>query len=125
MRLGVCLEKKLSMMRTAFGILFILSCIDVRAAVGVRMVFGLTDRMEIKWDGSAVARAGHIAAIEPWRFEGSDAVQGNSWQASTHTVRLFRGVLEANAQLPIVANGVVVYLDDANESTVIDFTTAQ
>jgi hypothetical protein len=40
-------------------------------------------------------------------------------------VRLFRGLLEANVQLPVVANGVVVYLDDANENTVIDFTTAQ
>jgi hypothetical protein len=97
------------------------------AAVGVRVIFGLTDRAEVKWDGSATARSGHIASSEPWRFEGNDSLQGTSWIASTHIVRLFggRGLFGNQTELPYVANGVVRYLDDARENTTIDVTTAQ
>ena len=81
----------------------------------------------MKWDGSAAARGGHIASIEPWRFEGSDALRGNSWTASTHIIRLFggRGLFGNTVELPYVANGVVLYLDDSSENTSIDITTAQ
>ena len=103
------------------------SCIfsgAAQAAVGVRVIFGLTDRSEVKWDGSAAARGGHIASIEPWRFEGSDSLRGNSWTASTHIIRLFggRGLFGNRVELPYVANGVVLYLDDSNENTSIDIT---
>jgi len=113
--------------RAAFAIVFALFSIDAQATVGVRVIFGLTDQAEVKWDGSAAARGGHIATIEPWRFEGSDALRGNSWTASTHPVRLFggRGLFGNTAQIPHVANGVVLYLDDSSENTSIDVTTAQ
>ena len=102
-------------------------CLQAHAAVGVRVIFGLTDRGETKWDGSATARSGHIASVEPWRFEGTDAVQGTSWTASTHEVRLFggRGLFGQSQTLPFVANGVVLYLDDASDNTEIDVKTAQ
>jgi hypothetical protein len=45
-------------------------CIPSQAAVGVRVIFGLTDQAETKWDGSATARSGHIASIEPRRPAG-------------------------------------------------------
>jgi hypothetical protein len=114
-------------MRAAAAIVFALFSLNAQAAVGVRVIFGITDQAEVKWDGSAAARGGHIAAIEPWRFEGSDAVRGNSWTASTHTVRLFggRGLFGNTAQIPYVANGVVIYLDDSSENTSIDITAAQ
>ncbi len=78
--------------------------------------------------GRLSERAAAISpTIEPWRFEGTDAVQGTSWTASTHVVRLFggRGLFGNQVELPFVANGVVLYLDDANENTEIDVTTAQ
>jgi len=111
----------------ASAILLALFCLDAHAAVGVRVLFGLTDQAEVKWDGSAEARGGHIGSVEPWRFEGRDALRGNSWTASTHPVRLFggRGLFGNAAQVPHVANGVVLYLDDASENTSIDVTTAQ
>lgn len=114
-------------MRAAATILFALFCLDARGAVGVRVLFGITDQAEVKWDGSVVARGGHIASLEPWRFEGTDALRGTSWTASTHAVRLFggRGLVGNVVQLPHVANGVVVYLDEASENTSIDVTTAQ
>jgi hypothetical protein len=65
-------------------------CIPSQAAVGVRVIFGLTDQAETKWDGSATARSGHIASIEPWRFEGRDALHRWSRQdqgTGTATVR--------------------------------------
>src|SRR5215831_11251623 len=97
-------------------------CLPADAAIGVRVIFGLTDRSEVKWDGSATARSGRIASIEPWRFEGTDSVQGTSWTASTHIVRLFPPNQPGR---PFVANGVVLYLDEASENTAIDVTTAQ
>src|SRR5215472_8241033 len=102
-------------------------CVPSQAAVGVRVIFGLADRAETKWDGSATARAGHIASLEPWRFEGTDTVRGNSWTASTHIVRLFggRGLFGNQVDQPFVANGVIIYLDDAGENTVVDVNTAQ
>ena len=103
-------------------------CVQAQAAVGVRVIFGLIDRAETKWDGSATVRGGgHLATIEPWRFEGTDAVQGTSWTASTHVVRLFggRGLFGNQVEPPYVANGVVLYLDDASENTQIDLNTAQ
>src|SRR5215469_10920994 len=96
-------------------------CLPADAAIGVRVIFGLTDRSEVKWDGSATARSGRIASIEPWRFEGTDSVQGTSWTASTHIVRLFPN----QGERPYVANGVVLFLDDASENTTIDINTAQ
>src|SRR5437773_1155385 len=105
----------------------ILVITQAQAAVGVRVVFGLTDTSPTKWDGSASVRAGHIAAIEPWRFEGADAVNGNSWIASTHEVRLFggRGLFGLQANIPQVGNGVILRLDDASENTEIDVKSAQ
>ncbi|HEV3333025.1 MAG TPA: hypothetical protein VG096_18685 [Bryobacteraceae bacterium] len=114
-------------MKSSWLILLAALCSTAHAAVGVRVLFGLTDRAETRWDGSASARSGHIAQIEPWRFEGTDAVQGDSWTASTHEVRLFggRGLFGNQVQIPLVANGVLLYLDDANENTEIDLQTAQ
>jgi hypothetical protein len=114
-------------MRRAFAFLLCLLPLGAQTAIGVRVIFGLTDRSEVKWDGSAEVRGGRIASVEPWRFEGADAINGNSWVASTHPVRLFggRGLFGLSTELPVVANGVVLYLDDASGNTTIDVNTAQ
>ena len=114
-------------MKTALLGALVMFCIHADAAVGVRVIFGLTDTAATNWDGSAAARSGHIAEIEPWRFEGPDSIQGNSWTASTHRVRLFVGTAQAGAANanPFVANGVILRLDEANDNTEIDVKTAQ
>src|SRR5579864_1932313 len=111
-------------MRTAAFILLAGFCLHAQNAIGVRVAFGLTDTTDTRWDGSAAVRAGHIAEIEPWRFEGSDTIRGDSWTASTHGVRLFGGG-GLQAAIPHVANGVILRLDDANEDTEIDIKTMQ
>ena len=49
-------------------------------------------------------QGGRMVSLEPWRFEGTDAITGDSWRISTHPMRRFNG---AGAP-PIVANGMVV-----------------
>ncbi len=114
-------------MRTSSVILLAAFSLHCYAATGVRVVFGLTDTSETRWNGSATVRAGHLAEIEPWRFEGNDAIQGNSWTASTHEIRLFggRGLFGGANAIPFVANGIILRLDDANENTEVDVKTAQ
>src|SRR5579864_7402430 len=114
-------------MRSSSVILLAAFAVHAWAATGVRVVFGLTDTAETGWNGSATVRAGHLAAIEPWRFEGNDAIQGNSWTTSTHEVRLFggRGLFGLESAFPFVANGVILRLDESSESTEIDVTSAQ
>lgn len=116
------------MSRLALSLLLLGSVvIPVQAAVGVRIVFGLTDQADTVWDGSVTARGATVAGIEPWRFEGADAINGSSWKASTHEVRLFggRGLFGATQTIPIVANGVVVLLTGESESAELDIKTAQ
>src|SRR5262249_23484270 len=90
---------------------------------GVRLLLGLTDSESVKWDGEASLRGGALQSIEPWRFEGSDAISGTSWTASTHPARLFGGGRLVEPQ--VVANGVILWIDQADESAEIAVKTAQ
>lgn len=94
------------------------------AAIGVRVLFGVTDTSEVKWDGSATARGARITSIEPWRFDVGDAVvSDNSWQVSTHRIRLFGGgqLVAPN----VVANGVILWLDKDDDAIQLQVKTAQ
>ena len=44
--------------------------------VSVRILFGTTDTEPTRWDGSVQVQGGSLVSIEPWRFEGSDAISG-------------------------------------------------
>ena len=93
------------------------------AAVGVRVVLGLTDKGETKWDGSAVAHRARITSIEGWRFDGDDALtSGDSWRISTHQIRLF-GANQLGASL--VGNGVVIWLADERDNAEVVVKTTQ
>jgi hypothetical protein len=92
---------------------------------GVRVVLGLTDKAATTWDGSVTVDRGRAGSIEGWRFEGEDAVDGASWRAATRPIRLFGGAAAGQGQRPIVANGVIVWLDQAEESTQLRVKTAQ
>ena len=89
-----------------------LAPLPAQGPAGVRVLLGLTDTTETKWDGSASARGAKIVSLEPWLFEGSDALAENSsWRVSTHQIRLFGGQIQAPR--PVVANGVIVWMDRA------------
>src|SRR5262245_43307285 len=80
---------------------------SAQGPISIRVLMGATDTESVTWDGGVRAQGGTIASIEPWRFEGTDALNGNRWRISTHTARLF-GAQGQNA--PVVANGIVINL---------------
>ena len=89
--------------------------------LSVRVLLGATDTESTSWDGGVRAQGASIASIEPWRFEGADALTGNRWRMSTHTARRFGAAYQ---QAPVVANGIVITLAGADAAT-LDFDTAQ
>ena len=98
--------------------------LQAQGARGVRVLLGLTDTAETKWDGSASARGAKISGLEPWRFEKPDELlQNNSWRLSTHPIRLFGAA--AQAPRPVVANGVIIWLDSASPDATLQIQTAQ
>jgi hypothetical protein len=101
--------------------LFLLG-LPAEGAVGVRLILGLGDREQVKWDGSATARGSEIKQVEPWRFDDGDTIAANAWRVSTHPIRLFGGQNQDNA--PIAANGVILTLDETSDAEVA-VTTAQ
>jgi hypothetical protein len=107
-------------------ILFLLLSLTATAAdFGVRVILGLGDTEPVRWDGSATARGARIASLEPWRFDGADALNGaSSWKMSTHPIRLFGGG-RLGIRPPIVANGVILWLTGASDATEVSIETAQ
>ena len=70
-----------------------------------------------------MARGAKITAIDPWRFEGADVLlENNSWRVSTHPIRLFGGQIQPLR--PVVANGVIVWLDRAADDVELSINTA-
>src|SRR5579862_5368850 len=70
----------------------------VQAQVSLRILLGAGDTGPVRWDGTIAAQGANIASIEPWRFEGTDAIAGNTWHINTHPVRLFGGGTQVSAQ---------------------------
>ena len=48
--------------------------------ITVRVLLGTTDTQSVKWDGSVQGQGVTVASLEPWRFEGADAISGSTWQ---------------------------------------------
>ncbi|HYW43001.1 MAG TPA: hypothetical protein VE959_09095 [Bryobacteraceae bacterium] len=95
---------------------------SAQGPVSVRVLLGATDTEPASWSGGVRAQGAGIVSIEPWRFEGADAITGNSWRVTTHPARRFGGG-QVNPP-PVVANGVVIHLANA-DSTLLEFNTAQ
>ncbi|MBI3684606.1 MAG: hypothetical protein HY235_29905 [Acidobacteria bacterium] len=95
-----------------------------QSKAGVRILLGLTDKEETRWDGSVSAGGARVTAIEGWRFEPPDSISGSSWKAATRPPRLF-GAAAQLARPLMVANGVVVFLDQDSDSAELQIQTAQ
>src|ERR1700722_14264870 len=107
---------------TAFALLCALTA-SAQAAVGVRILLGLTDTESAKWDGGVTARGANITSVEPWRTEGDDKITGHDWKMSTHPIRVFGG---GNRVPPaVVANGVIVFIDGESDSSALQVKTSQ
>jgi hypothetical protein len=96
--------------------------VPMHADVGIRVLFGLTDKDPAKWDGSAVVERGRITKIDPWRFSKDDEITSNtSWKASTASLM----VRTAAEKRPVVDNGVILWLNGEDENTKVTIKTAQ
>lgn len=106
-----------------FTIIFLsLLSFPCHAAVGVRVLLGMTDSVSEPWDGSVSVGGAQLVSMEPWRFEPDDVLTGGaSWRASTHPMHYFLH----DVTYPIVANGITFWLSDETESTRLNFKTLQ
>src|SRR5712691_9537489 len=105
--------------------LILLVAAPVSAATAVRILLGVADSAETNWNGGVTARGARITAVEPWRFDGDDAMlPGNRWKISTHVTRRF-GTAANPALRTYSANGVVVQLDGETEESTLDVETPQ
>ena len=108
-------------MPRVFIVVAIAATASAQGPVSVRVLLGATDKESKTWDGGVRAQDGNIVSIEPWRFEGADAVDGHRWRMSTHNARRFGGANQPEA--PVVANGIILTL--AGPNATLDFETAQ
>ena len=96
---------------------------QAQTAESFRVLLGVTDSAPTRWDGTITVRNGGSYNLQPWRFEGVDAISGSVFHLSTHPVRLFNGGGAAGAT--VVANGFIVIANQVTESTEFSLTTAQ
>lgn len=89
--------------------------------VCLRVLFGVTDTVPTRWDGTISVRDSGKFELQPWRFEGADGISGALFHITTHPVRLFGGA----ARSEIVANGFLINLEQVSKATTISMTTAQ
>ncbi|MEO7648880.1 MAG: hypothetical protein ABIZ80_00295, partial [Bryobacteraceae bacterium] len=93
------------------------------AAVAVRILLGVGDQEAANWSGGVTARGASITGMEPWRFDGDDAMQpGNRWKMSTHQIRVFGGAAVPIPR-PLSGNGVVVQLTGETEDSSLEVQT--
>ncbi len=105
-------------------LLFAPAALPLTAAVGVRILLGVGDTAPASWDGGVSARGARIVAVEPWRFEAGDTLlPDNRWRIRTHAIRLFGGQLQPAR--PVVANGVLVLLENETEQSELEVATPQ
>ena len=109
-----------------------------QGAVAVRVLLGVGDQANTDWSGGVTARGATIAAVEPWRFDGADAMlPGNRWKMMSRQIRLFGASATpppANAPRlqfapttpvarPFSANGVVILLSGETEGSSLEVKT--
>jgi hypothetical protein len=92
-----------------------------QAPAWFRVLFGVTDSVSGRWDGTITAKQEGNFTTEGWRLEGVDNVDGKSISFSTDSARL----LNTPAAGAFVANGFIVSADAVTESSEFLVTMAQ
>src|SRR5947207_5500092 len=86
------------MTRWILAIALLAEAAPARAAVVVRVLLGVGDQEETNWSGGVAARGAAIASVEPWRFDGGDAMlPGHRWKMASRRIRLFGAAVSAGA----------------------------
>ena len=109
-----------------FLIAALISTASAQNPAGVRLLLGINDQTGTRWDGSVSARGVEITGIDPWRFEADDSISGHSWKAASRMARLFGGAIQFDLpRVPVVANGVIVFVKNNSADGALEVTTAQ
>jgi hypothetical protein len=87
-----------------------------------RVLFGVSDTVTTRWDGTVTIKPGAPYTLEGWRFEGADNIDGNLFHFSTHPPRVFVSTPTTGA---VVANGFIINASGVTEASEFAFTTAQ
>src|SRR5262245_29933225 len=102
------------------------------ADVGVRIRFGLTDKMPTKWDGTVSVSPGTVERIDGWRFQDGDEVQGTTgWKASSRALSVRRANNPKKAPKArggagnMADNGVLLLLTEVSDASVVKVATAK
>jgi hypothetical protein len=96
-----------------------------------RIVFGEKQERSLDYSGSIALTAGKVAKLTPWRFFGTDAVQGDSrWKLTIKRTQLESQPdeprpLATPAQMPMLAPAGVIVTVDAPPTTIARVSTAQ
>jgi hypothetical protein len=100
-----------------FALLLLTTCLQAQTPASFRVLLGVTDSQTTRWDGTFRATGVRDAALDGWRFEAVDRINGNLFHLSTHP--------NAANETNIVANGVVINADGVTDTSEFAFTTAQ
>ncbi len=85
-----------------------------------RILFGVTDSVSTRWDGTFHTADAGTVTTEGWRLEGVDNIDGNLFHFSTHPARLFNNPSGSS----VVANGFIVNASAVTGDSEFVFTTA-
>src|ERR1700674_484873 len=101
------------------------------ALTSFRIVFGEKQERSLDYSGSISLTAGNLVRITPWRFFGSDAVQGaNQWKLTIKRTQFESQPdeprpLSTPGQMPMLVPAGVVVTVDAPATAIARVTTAQ
>ena len=96
--------------------------LSMPAGDSFRVMLGVGDREATPWDGSVTVSPGGIASIRGWRFLGGDSTDAvSSWKCSTRAGQ----AANANANPPMLPNGIIVTADGRDAGTRFNVTTTQ
>jgi hypothetical protein len=92
-----------------------------------RVLLGVTDESQTRWDGTVAAKQAGKLTLEAWRPDfdeqlGVDKIEGSSFRISTHTPRL-NDIPEAPSG--VVANGFIINASAVTKDTEFAITTAR
>jgi hypothetical protein len=101
--------------------------LQAQTPLSFRVLLGVTDATPARWEGTITVREGGHYTIEGWRLDDTDLIDGDNFYLLTRPARIFDvpPLSGGTGRGAVAANGFVLNLDAATESTEILVTTSQ
>jgi hypothetical protein len=120
-------EKELTMRRITVGLipairLVLGSTAHAQSPAAFRVLFGVSDVSQTRWEGSLkITQAGQYS-LEPWRFDEADNIDGEFFHFSNRPGQWFH--VPPNGKLP-VANGFIISASAVGDDSEFSSLTSQ